>query len=79
MTVLCENLFQDPALPVPLLIALYRGFVEKWHKKMNQLSFAKLSVRVAELLGKEAPKAKISNLLSTLSFDRNERSSHVAG
>lgn len=52
MTIICEDLFQDSSLSAALLIALYRGFVEKWHKKMNQLTFAKLSVRVAELLGK---------------------------
>ncbi len=52
MTLLCEELFQDSALPSHILIALYRGFIEKWHKKMNQLSFAKLSVRIAEMLGK---------------------------
>jgi hypothetical protein len=53
MTLVCEEMFQDTSMPASILIALYRGFIEKWHKKMNQLSFAKFSVRIAEILGKQ--------------------------
>lgn len=50
----CEAFYRPAAiasLPKPILISLFKEFIEKWSKKMNQLSFTTLAVKVSELLG----------------------------
>ena len=55
LTLTCESLYSpsiSSAIPKQILISIFKEFIEKWSKKMNQLSFTKLAVKVAELLGK---------------------------
>ena len=54
LTLTCESLYSSEisySIPKPILISIFKEFIEKWSKKMNQLSFTKLAVKVAELLG----------------------------
>lgn len=56
LTLNCEVLFaSDSEVPKEILVLIFNEFIQKWSKKMNQLSFTKLAVRVAQFLGTPPP------------------------
>ena len=55
LTLTCEAFYRPSAVAIltkQILISIFKEFIEKWSKKMNQLSFTQLAVKVSELLGK---------------------------
>lgn len=78
MTLTCESLFSpstsasSSTIPKQILVSIFKEFIEKWSKKMNQLSFTKLAVKVAEFLGKYRKRERNNNNPTSSSLDNKE-------